>query len=153
MHIFKHYGETFYFNISNTVKYGRKREAAVLRPAGNDLDGIYEGVALPRRERKALAAVLRRETQLLRAPPNTVVKGSPTMRGLLAVPPAEAVDRLFLLVASYQLVSALILSGALGFAFLVHQPVDGMELLRQCWFTLIMLGTFRYFYAKNTVIY
>lgn len=43
--------------------------------------------------------------------------------------------------------------GALGLAFLVHQPVDGMELLRQCWFTLIMLGTFRYFYAKNTVIY
>ena len=63
------------------------------------------------------AAVLRRETQLLRAPPNTVVKGSPTMRGLLAVPPAEAVDRLFLLVASYQLVSALILSGGLGIAF------------------------------------
>eukprot|EP01046_Picozoa_sp_COSAG06_P028014 COSAG06_NODE_2502_length_6752_cov_242.261386_4_plen_220_part_00 len=63
------------------------------------------------------AAVLRRETQLLRQPPNTVAKGSPCMRGLLAVPPGDAVDRLFLLVASYQLVSALILSGALGFAF------------------------------------
>ena len=62
------------------------------------------------------AAVLRRETQLLRAPPNTIAKGSPTMRGLLAVPPAEAVERLFLLVASYQLVSCLILSGAISFA-------------------------------------
>ena len=43
--------------------------------------------------------------------------------------------------------------GALALAFVMHQPVDGMELLRQCWFTLLMLGSFRYLYAKNTVIY
>jgi len=44
--------------------------------------------------------------------------------------------------------------GALALAFLVtHQSVDGVELLRQCWFTLVMLGTFRWLYAKNTVIY
>ena len=43
--------------------------------------------------------------------------------------------------------------GALALAFVMHQPVDGVELLRQCWFTLLMLGAFRYLYAKNTVIY
>ena len=43
--------------------------------------------------------------------------------------------------------------GALALAFVMHQPVDGMELLRQCWFKLLMLGSFRYLYAKNTVIY
>lgn len=44
--------------------------------------------------------------------------------------------------------------GALALAFFVtHQPVDGAELLRQCWFTLVMLGAFRWLYAKNTVIY
>mmetsp|Transcript_10747 Transcript_10747/g.30217 ORF Transcript_10747/g.30217 Transcript_10747/m.30217 type:complete len:251 (+) Transcript_10747:151-903(+) len=43
--------------------------------------------------------------------------------------------------------------GALALAFAMHQPVDGAELLRQCWFTLLMLGSFRYLYAKNTIIY
>ena len=44
--------------------------------------------------------------------------------------------------------------GALALAFFItHQPVDGAELLRQCWFTLLMLGAFRWLYAKNTIIY
>ena len=45
------------------------------------------------------------------------------------------------------------IGGALALAFAMHQPVDGVELLRQCWFTLLMLGAFRYLYAKNTIIY
>lgn len=49
--------------------------------------------------------------------------------------------------------SVLRIGGALALAFAVHQPVDGAELLRQCWFTLLMLGAFRYLYAKNTIIY
>lgn len=45
------------------------------------------------------------------------------------------------------------IGGALALAFAMHQPVDGVELLRQCWFTLLMLGAFRFLYAKNTIIY
>lgn len=45
------------------------------------------------------------------------------------------------------------IGGALALAFAMHQPVDGVELLRQCWFTLLMLGAFRFLYAKNTIFY
>ncbi len=66
--------------------------------------------------------ILRTEVQRLRKPPKgTLCKGSPAMRGLLAVPPKEAQERLFMLVASYQLVAALVLSAAMGFAM---NPLD-----------------------------
>ena len=43
---------------------------------------------------------------------------------------------------------------ALLFSFVMgQQPFDGLELLREGWFTLIMLGAFRYIYAKNALIY
>ena len=45
------------------------------------------------------------------------------------------------------------IGGALALAFAMHQPVDGVELLRQCWFTLLMMGGFRFLYAKNTIFY
>ena len=45
------------------------------------------------------------------------------------------------------------IGGALALASAMHQPVDGVELLRQCWFTLLMLGAFRFLYAKNTIFY
>ncbi len=66
--------------------------------------------------------ILRAEVQKLRKPPKgSLCKGSPAMRGLLAVPPKEAQERLFMLVASYQLVAALVLSAAMGFAM---NPLD-----------------------------
>ena len=47
--------------------------------------------------------------------------GSSTMRYLLAVPPDVAQDRLFQIVSSYQIVQALVLSGAMGIAL---NPID-----------------------------
>lgn len=38
---------------------------------------------------------------------------------------------------------------ALGTAFAAHVPVNGWDLMRQCWFTVLMLCTFRIIYSQN----
>ena len=84
-----------------------------------------EAAAAAAEAEEAAAVILRRELRLLRSPPSDVLRGSPQMRALLAVPPDEAPDRLFNLIAGYQLISALVLSGSLGFAF---EPMNVGEL-------------------------
>lgn len=97
---------------------GTTRTVVVGAPAKSGL--IDASAGGPRHEEDR--NILRAEVQKLRKPPKgTLCKGSPAMRGLLAVPPKEAQERLFMLVASYQLVAALVLSAAMGFAM---DPLD-----------------------------
>ena len=44
-------------------------------------------------------------------------------------------------------------AGAIYVAFSLNLPVDGMEILRQVWFTVICLTAFRVFYARNNPVY